>query len=84
MTADGEDPPRPGYRLRAYHLLAAVPAIGMLGGVPFANRVHTLVLGLPFLLLWILGWVIATSGCMALLYGLDRRRQPDSDGSPPR
>ena len=82
MTADGEDRPRPGYRLRAYHLLAAVPAIGMLGGVPFANRVHTLVLGLPFLLLWILGWVIATSACMGTLYLLDRRRQPDSEVSP--
>jgi hypothetical protein len=82
VTAGGEDPPRPGYRLRAYHLLAAVPAIGMLGGVPFANRVHTLVLGLPFLLLWILGWVIATSACMGMLYLLDRRRQPDSEVSP--
>jgi hypothetical protein len=84
VSAGGEDPARRAYRLRAYHLLAAVPAIGMLGGVPFANRVPGLVLGMPFLLLWILGWVIATSGCMALLYGLDRRRQPDSDGSPPR
>src|SRR5260221_631904 len=44
--------PRPKYRLRAYHLLAALPSIGLLGGVPFANRVHSLVLGLPFLLLW--------------------------------
>ena len=82
MTGGGEDPRRPGYRLRAYHLLAAVPAIGMLVGVPFANRVAGLVLGLPFLLLWILGWVIATSACMGLLYLLDRRSQPDSDGSP--
>ena len=54
----------------------------MLVGVPFANRVAGLVLGLPFLLLWILGWVIATSACMGLLYLLDRRRQPDSDGIP--
>ncbi len=73
------DPARPGYRLRAYHLLAALPALGMLGGVPFANRVPTLVLGLPFLLLWILCWVVATSACMALLYVLDRRHQPDAD-----
>jgi len=73
------DPARPGYRLRAYHLLAALPALGMLGGVPFANRVHALVLGMPFLLLWIVLWVLATSACMALLYALDRRRQPDPD-----
>ena len=49
----------------------------MLGGVPFANRVHALVLGLPFLLVWILGWVVATSICMTVLYAIDQRRQPD-------
>jgi len=75
-------PAPPGSRLRAYHLLAAVPAIGMLGGVPFANRVHALVLGMPFLLLWIVGWVLATSACMAVLAALDRRR-PDPDESGP-
>jgi Protein of unknown function (DUF3311) len=45
----------------------------MLGGVPFANRVHTLVFGLPFLLLWIVVWVLLTAGCMTLLYALDHR-----------
>ena len=69
---------RPKYRLRAYHLLAALPSIGLLGGVPFANRVHSLVLGLPFLLLWMLGWVVATSACMTVLYVIDRRHQPDA------
>ena len=64
------------YRLRPYHLLAAVPAIGMLGGVPFANRASSSVLGLPFLLFWIIAWVIATSASMALLYLIDQRRQP--------
>jgi len=52
----------------------------MLGGVPFANRIHTLILGLPFLLLWIAVWVILAAGCMALLYALDHRAAAD-DGS---
>jgi len=30
-------------------------ALLMLVGAPFANRVHALVLGLPFLLFWIVG-----------------------------
>ncbi len=64
-------------RFRAYHWLALVPPIGMLGGVPFANRVHTLVLGLPFLLLWIVVWVVLAAGCMVLLYALDHRAAPD-------
>ncbi len=71
--------PDDGFRLRAYHLLAFVPAVAMLAGVPFANRVHALVLGLPFLLLWILIWVVATSACMGLLYSLDQRRQPGGE-----
>ncbi len=52
----------------------------MLGGVPFANRVHTLVWGLPFLLLWIVAWVLLTAGCMMLLYALDHRAAADERG----
>jgi hypothetical protein len=51
----------------------------MLAGVPFANRVHTLVLGLPFLLSWIVAWVLLTATCMALLYALDHRATPDDE-----
>ena len=64
-------------RRRAYHWLALIPPLGMLGGVPFANRVHALVLGFPFLLLWIEVWVILTAACMALIYALDHRAAPD-------
>ena len=43
----------------------------MLGGVPFANRVHPFVFGLPFLLAWIVLWVVVTSLVMALIFVLD-------------
>jgi Protein of unknown function (DUF3311) len=69
--------PAPPLRLRAYHWLAIVPPLGVLGGVPFANRVHALVLGLPFLLWWIVTWVVLAAGCMALLYALDHRAATD-------
>ncbi len=59
--------------MRAYRWLALVPAIGMLGGVPFVNRVRPYVAGLPFLLFWIVLWVVLTSGIMAVVYALDRR-----------
>src|SRR6266536_4018913 len=57
--------------------LAAVPALLILVGVPFANRVHRLVMGLPFLLLWIVGCVLLTSVVMAVVGSLDAvpRRQ---------
>jgi hypothetical protein len=80
------EPHADSIRLRAYHLLIFVSPIGMLGGVPFANGVRTLFFGLPFLLVWIASWVIATSVCMAVLYAIDERRQeltpPDSAKSP--
>ena len=66
---------------RPYRWLAALPALGVLCGVPLANRVRPFVLGLPFLLFWILACVLLTSAVMAAVYALDRRR--DADGPPP-
>jgi len=60
-------------RRRLYHWLALIPPLGMLIGVPFANRVHTLVLGWPFLLTWIVAWVLLAAACMGFLYKLDHR-----------
>lgn len=67
-----DTPVREQSRWRRYHLLALLPVLGMLGGLPFANRVYPLVLGLPFLMAWLVGWVVATAGIMALILRLDR------------
>jgi len=56
---------------RLYRWLAAVPPVAMLGGVPFANRVEPYVLGLPFLLFWIVLWMVLTGPVMGLIYVLD-------------
>lgn len=61
-------------RGRPYRWLALLPTLGLLVGVPFANRVHAYVVGLPFLLFWIVAWVLITSALMALIEFLDRRR----------
>ncbi|HTM58129.1 MAG TPA: DUF3311 domain-containing protein [Candidatus Udaeobacter sp.] len=71
-------------RPRAYRWLAVLPTLGILGGVPFANRVHRYVLGLPFLLIWIVAWVIATSVLMAVIGALDRRRDAAESRDHPR
>jgi hypothetical protein len=71
--------PRSG--LRAHHALALLPTLGLLGGIPFANRVEPYVLGLPFFLFWIVAWVVATSAIMGLVWTLDRGDRA-SDGSP--
>ncbi|MDE3052736.1 MAG: DUF3311 domain-containing protein [Gemmatimonadota bacterium] len=79
------EPPTPAPaasgKLRAYHWLAALPVVGMLGGVPFANRVQPYLFGLPFLMAWILIWVVLTSAAMAVVYRLDRRRERREGGA---
>ena len=57
--------------MRPVYLLAALPFLGLLGGIPFVNRVTPFVLGLPFILFWIVLWVALTSVIMAVIYRLD-------------
>jgi Protein of unknown function (DUF3311) len=52
-------------------LLAALPFIGILLGVPFLNRVEPLVFGMPLVLAWVVAWVVLTSVIMTLVYRLD-------------
>jgi hypothetical protein len=68
-----------GYRFRAFHLLAGLPCIGLLGGLPFVNRVEPFVLGLPFILFWIVAWVVATSVIMGIVWKLDERANQRSE-----
>jgi hypothetical protein len=67
-------------RVPPHRWLAVIPALLILVGAPFANRVERLVLGLPFLLLWIVGCVLLTSLVMAVVGALDaeyeRRKGP--------
>ncbi|MEW6339707.1 MAG: DUF3311 domain-containing protein [Paraburkholderia sp.] len=63
-----------------FRFLAVLPFIGILLGVPFVNRVEPLVLGMPFVLAWIVLWVILISLIMALIYRLDpSNRQAPAD-----
>lgn len=75
--------------MRAYRWLAVLPGLGLLAGAVVANRVRPFVLGLPFFLAWIVGWVVATSGIMGAIFLLDRRHDargaaPEGDAAPPR
>ncbi|HYS67992.1 MAG TPA: DUF3311 domain-containing protein [Paraburkholderia sp.] len=62
-------------------VLAALPFIGILLGVPFVNRVEPLMLGMPFVLAWIVMWVVLSSIIMAIIYRMDAsNRQIAVDG----
>ena len=52
-------------------VLAALPFFGILLGVPFVNRVEPLMLGMPFVLAWIVMWVVLSAVIMAIVYRLD-------------
>ncbi len=69
-------------RARLSVVTAFVPALALVAGLPFVNRLEPMVFGLPFLLSWILGWVLATPLFLAAAYLLaDRTSDHPEDGS---
>jgi NADH:ubiquinone oxidoreductase subunit 5 (subunit L)/multisubunit Na+/H+ antiporter MnhA subunit len=58
--------------MKLIHALSALPFIGVLAGIFFANRAEPFVLGLPFALFWVTLWVVLTALIMAIVYRLDR------------
>lgn len=63
---------------RPHHLLALLPVVGILGAPWFANRVEPFVLGMPFLLAWIVGWVLMASVVMGVIRIVDERIERDT------
>ncbi|WP_019122363.1 DUF3311 domain-containing protein [Brevibacillus massiliensis] len=57
--------------MKAIHVLALLPFIGILGGITLANKVTPYVLGMPFLLFWMVLWTVLTSLIMFTVYRLD-------------
>ncbi|MFP5113073.1 DUF3311 domain-containing protein [Bacillaceae bacterium C204] len=63
--------------MKLHQLLAIIPFIGLLGGVPFVNKVTPYVFGMPFVLFYIVLWVVITSGIMAIVFKLDPANQEE-------
>jgi len=49
-------------------VLALIPAIALTIGIPFANRLDPRVAGLPFLLAYIVFWILVTPAFMWAVY----------------
>jgi xanthosine utilization system XapX-like protein len=60
-------------------LLAILPFLGILVGVPLFNRVEPLILGLPLVLAWIVLWIIVTAVIMAIIYVCDPANRDDQE-----
>ena len=66
---------------RRHHWIAVVPAIALVFSPYFANRIEPRILGIPFLLGWIVIWVVMTSVVMGIILRIDRKQNAvHSDG----
>jgi hypothetical protein len=57
--------------MRSIRWIAVVPFLALIVGPFFVNRATPLILGLPFLLAWIVAWILLTSAIMAVIYATD-------------
>ena len=53
--------------------LAAIPIAALTVAVPLVNRVEPRILGVPFLLCWIVAWVLLTPAFLWTIGRLERR-----------
>jgi Protein of unknown function (DUF3311) len=51
--------------------LALLPFLAMLAGPFFLNRVTPYILGLPFLLAWLVAWILLSAAIMAVIFRFD-------------
>ena len=61
--------------MKILYILTLVPFIGILGFLPFVNKVEPYVLGMPFYMFWMAMWVVLTSVTLAIMYKLDPRNR---------
>jgi len=54
-------------------ICAAIPFLTLVFALPLVNRIEPIVLGFPFVLFWILGWVILTPVVLFVAYRLEKK-----------
>ncbi|TBX75164.1 DUF3311 domain-containing protein [Bacillus mycoides] len=63
--------------MKKIHVLVLIPVFCLVIGPVLANSVTPYVLGMPFLLFWVLLSVLITSLCMGLVYVFDPANKGD-------
>jgi hypothetical protein len=61
-------------------LVGFIPFVAMCFSVTFWDRVHPLILGIPFNIVWLLGWIVLSSLCLAVAYRLEGQRKKKDGG----
>jgi len=54
--------------------LALIPFLTMCFSVPLWDRIHPMLLGLPFNMLWLIVWIVLSSLCMWRAYRVETAR----------
>jgi len=60
-------------------ILTALPFVWIILALPFVNRVHPFIFGLPFIAFWIQLGVVVTVGCIHTLYMMDKKKNKKAD-----
>jgi len=63
--------------MRMVRALAILPFAAMLIGPFFANRVAPVILGMPFLLAWLVAWIVLSAAIMAIIFRFDPQNRDD-------
>lgn len=62
-------------------VLALIPFAAMCFSVSLWDRVDPMVLGIPFNMFWLIGWIVITTLCMWAAYRLEVTRDKRDGGS---
>jgi hypothetical protein len=60
-------------------ILGAIPFLTLVFALPFVNRIEPVILGFPFILFWILLWVILTPAILFIAYRIEKKFNPPED-----
>ncbi|WP_163652570.1 DUF3311 domain-containing protein [Listeria sp. PSOL-1] len=62
-----------------WKLLLILPFLFILLGIPFANRIHPFLLGIPFGLFWVSFGILFSFLVIWILYHLDPKNKEEDD-----
>jgi len=54
-------------------VLGTIPFLTLVFALPFVNRVEPVLLGLPFILVWIILWVFMTPFILMIAYRIEKK-----------
>jgi hypothetical protein len=60
-------------------ILGAIPFLTLVFALPFVNRIEPVILGFPFILFWILLWVLLTPAILFIAYRIEKKFNPPED-----